>query len=80
MQGSWVISGSDDGTVRLYDQRSAEVIKCLHHADGALNLALVFYSAYGLLPSQYTCSSRGGASFLLYLYPKSNNVHYAGSL
>ena len=80
MQGSWVISGSDDGTVRLYDQRSAEMIKCLHHADGALNVALVFYFANRLLPSRYTCPSRGGMSFLLYLHTKSNNVHYAGSL
>jgi hypothetical protein len=34
MQGDWVISGSDDGTVRLFDQRSAKLIKCLRHGDG----------------------------------------------
>lgn len=51
MQGNWVISGSDDGTVRLYDQRSAELIKCLNHADGALIFEFMFGSAEASLSS-----------------------------
>jgi hypothetical protein len=34
MQGSWVIGGSDDGSVRIFDQRSGELLKCLRHGDG----------------------------------------------
>jgi hypothetical protein len=34
MQGNWVISGSDDGSVRVFDQRSGELLKCLRHGDG----------------------------------------------
>jgi len=52
MQGSWVISGSDDGTVRLYDQRSADLIQCLHHGDSTLAFQLVFSSADGSLFSR----------------------------
>ena len=35
MQGSWVVSSSDDGSVRIFDQRSGAIMKCLRHADGA---------------------------------------------
>ena len=34
MQGNWVISGSDDGSVRIFDQRSGELLKSLRHSDG----------------------------------------------
>jgi len=34
LQGAWVIGGSDDGTVRIFDQRSDDLVKCLQHADG----------------------------------------------
>lgn len=34
LQGAWVIGGSDDGTVRIFDQRSGDLVKCLQHADG----------------------------------------------
>ena len=36
MQGTWVVSGSDDGTVRLFDQRNAEPLMCLRHGDSTL--------------------------------------------
>ena len=36
LYGSWVISGSDDGSVRIFDQRSGELLKSLRHADGTL--------------------------------------------
>lgn len=44
MQGNWVISGGDDGSVRVFDQRSATIIKCLRHADGmsSANCGLVY--------------------------------------
>lgn len=32
-QGKWIICGSDDGSVRLFDQRSGEMIKCLQHGN-----------------------------------------------
>jgi hypothetical protein len=34
LQGAWIIGGSDDGTVRIFDQRSGDLVKCLQHADG----------------------------------------------
>jgi hypothetical protein len=34
MQGNWVISGGDDGSVRIFDQRNGELLKCLRHGEG----------------------------------------------
>jgi hypothetical protein len=33
MQGSWVITGSDEGLVRIFGQRSGDIIQCLRHGD-----------------------------------------------
>jgi hypothetical protein len=33
LQGRWIIGGSDDGSVRVFDQRTADVIKCLRHGE-----------------------------------------------
>lgn len=33
MDGTWVVTGSDEGTVRIFDQRSGELLHCLHHDD-----------------------------------------------
>ena len=34
MQGNWVIGGSDDGSVRIFDQCSGDFLKCLRHGNG----------------------------------------------
>lgn len=34
LQGDWVIGGSDDGSIRIFDQRSRELLKALHHGEG----------------------------------------------
>lgn len=36
LQGQWIISGSDNGTVQIFDQRSGGLIKCLRHANCAI--------------------------------------------
>lgn len=53
MQGSWVITGSDDGLVRIFGQRSGDIIQCLRHGDSKsvlhaslLVLIIIFSSWY----------------------------------
>lgn len=33
LQGRWIICGSDDGSVRIFDQRTETIIKCLRHGE-----------------------------------------------
>ena len=48
MQGNWVISGSDDGSVRIFDQRSGELLKSLHHSDGMRQFVSSLFYTYCL--------------------------------
>jgi WD40 repeat protein len=42
LQGRWIICGSDDGSVRIFDQRTEAIIKSLRHSDSKLSCFLVF--------------------------------------
>jgi len=33
LQGRWIICGSDDRSVHIFDQQMEAIIKCLHHSD-----------------------------------------------
>lgn len=35
LQGQWIISGSDDGNVQIFDASSGGRVQCLRHAGGA---------------------------------------------
>jgi len=48
MQGNWVISGSDDGSVRIFDQRSGELLKSLRHSDGMRQFVSSLFYTYCL--------------------------------
>lgn len=59
MEGSIVISGSDDGSVHLYDARNTELIECLRHGDRRYIVTIFSNATDDLLsPSHSTCSSR----------------------
>jgi WD40 repeat protein len=42
LQGRWIICGSDDGSVRIFDQRTESIIKSLRHGDSKHLYFLVF--------------------------------------
>jgi WD40 repeat protein len=42
LQGRWIICGSDDGSVRIFDQRTEAIIKSLRHSNSKLLYFLVF--------------------------------------
>ena len=44
LQGDWVIGGSDDSSVRIFDQRSGELLKSLRHDEGAQARCCMQYS------------------------------------
>ena len=49
MQGNWVISGGDDGSVRIFDQRNGELLKCLRHGEGRWQQNVNLLHTYGHL-------------------------------
>jgi len=51
LQGTWVICGSDDGLVRIFDQRTGNLIRNLQHGQGMCTFPLVF--VFWLMGSNY---------------------------
>lgn len=46
LQGAWIVGGSDDGSVRLFDQATGQLIQCLRHGDGMLCLHVCISPTY----------------------------------
>jgi len=78
MQGNWVISGSDDGTVRLFDQRSAKLVKCLRHGDvGELVQAVTAHSDGGKCLIVSGASSPGPSDIKVWLHTTTSDLEPA---
>lgn len=43
LQGHWVISGSDDGLVRIFDHRTGDLIRTLRHGNGMPTVLIVLH-------------------------------------
>lgn len=46
LQGAWIITGSDEGAVRIYDQRTGQLLDCLPHGDGVCMTLRVNYPLF----------------------------------
>lgn len=53
LQGTWVIAGSDDGSVRIFDQRSGELIKSLRHTDDSAYASLLLDASLTILQRRH---------------------------
>lgn len=64
MQGSWVITGSDDGLVRIFGQRSGDIILCLRHGDGEPILH-GYLLAFTIVPSSRYASANNRSEYIV---------------